>query len=119
MTDDMVNPVETLNLPLRIAAGPVVSRLYNAKDPKFMYRMEHIGPRGAALFVCRQVLVFYTIACLLAGYVVRATPDAALSSVLFPLSLIFAFWTVAVLFSANKAMQGFRRGGGEGTDTGT
>jgi hypothetical protein len=117
MTKDMGNPVETLSLPLRIAAGPVVSKLYTEKDPKFMNRVESIGPRGAALLICRQVLVFYTIAFLVAGYVVRVTADAGLSSVLIPLSLIFAFWAVVVLISANKAAQDFRGCQGDGGDT--
>jgi hypothetical protein len=107
MTDDVANPVEHLSLPLRLAAGPVVSRLYEAKEPKFMKRVENIGVRGAALLTCCQVLAGYSLAFMVAGCVVFATPDAPLSSILLPLSMIFSFWTISVMLALNKARHTF------------
>jgi hypothetical protein len=58
-----------------------------------------------------QVLTGYALASLVTGYVVLATPDAALSNIFFPLSMIFAFWTAAVMLALNRETQAFKDSG--------
>lgn len=118
MTKDISNPVETLSLPQRLAAGPVVSKLYKAKQPKFMRRVESMGAHGAALLTCLQVLAGYAVGFTAAGWVSLATPDAALSSLLFPVSAIFGFWALSVMFALNRVAP-FIGGFGDSDKTGT
>ncbi len=88
--------------------------------------MAHVARRTVVYFVpgdpdsehengsptCLQVLAGYAVGFTAAGWVSLATPDAALSSILFPVSAIFGFWALSVMFSLNRVAP-FIRGFGD------